>query len=78
MKFEEQKSCFKKKKKRIKEIILKTGPLYKSPFPDNIGLRIYKCWLNIYMYIYIYIYIYKVFRSVNTLFKIFRHVAFVS
>ena len=56
MKFEEQKSCFKKKKKKgIKEITLKTGPLYKSPFPDNIGLRIYKCWLNIYIYIYIYI-----------------------
>ena len=31
-----------------------------------------------YIYIYIYIYIYKAFRSENTLFKIFRHVAFVS
>ena len=27
------------------------------------------------IYIYIYIYIYKLFRSENTLFKIFRHVA---
>ena len=42
MKFEEQKSCFKKKKK-------KKG----IKFPDNIGLRIYKCWLNIYIYIYV-------------------------
>ena len=70
MKFEAQKSCFKKKKKkkRIKEIILKTGSLYKSPFPDNIGLRIYLLnvgliyiyiyMYNMYMYVYIYIYIY--------------------
>ena len=29
-------------------------------------------------HVYLYIYIYKVFRSENTLFKIFRHVAFVS
>ena len=61
MKFEAQKPCFKKKKKRIKEIILKTGSLYKSPFPDNIGLRIYLLnvgLIYIYMYMYIYIYIY--------------------
>ena len=31
-----------------------------------------------YIYIYIYIYIYKVFKSENTLFKIFRLTAFVS